>query len=215
VARVYLYADESGNFDFSRKEGATRYFVLTTVAFFDDRRALVDLDALRQTVSSELTVPVTHFHASEDRQAVRDRVFESLRLHRFRVDATILEKPKAHPQIRETDDAFYRFAWTQHLRIMYAVSRPGDEILVTAASLGGTRRKERPFRSALSDATARFARERAIRTVHQPSDSDPGLQIADYCSWAIFRRWERGDDRSWRLIQDKIRSELDAFGTDA
>ena len=215
VARVYLYADESGNFDFSRKEGATRYFVLTTVAFFDDRRALADLDALRQAVSSELTVPVTHFHASEDRQAVRDRVFEALRPHRFRVDATILEKPKAHPQIRETDSRFYRFAWNRHLRIIHAVSRPGDEVLITAASLGGTRRKERLFRSALSAAADRFSQGRSLQAVHQPSDSDTGLQIADYCSWALFRKWERGDDRSWRLIQDKIRSELDAFGTDA
>ena len=197
VARIHLYADESGNFDFSGKEGATRYFVLTTVAFFDDRRALADLDALRQAVSSELTAPVTLFHASEDRQAVRDRVFESLRPHRFRVDATILEKPKAHPQIRETGAAFYLFAWSQHLRIVHAVSRPGDEMLVTAASIGGTR--QRLFQSALSGAMDRFARERSIRTVHQPSSSDTGLQIADYCSWAIFRKWERGDDRSYRL----------------
>lgn len=214
VARIYLYADESGNFDFSRKEGATRYFVLTTVAFFDDRRALADLDALRQAVSSELAVPVTLFHASEDKQAVRDRVFESLRPHRFRVDATILEKPKAHPQIRETDDAFYLFAWNRHLRIVYAVSHPGDEILITAASIGGTRQKKRLFQSALSGAMDRFAQGRSIRTVHQPSSSDTGLQIADYCSWAIFRKWERGDDQSYRLIQDKIRSELDAFKAD-
>lgn len=82
--RIYLYADESGNFDFSRKEGATRYFVLTTVAFFDDRRALADLGALREAVSRELAMPLTLFHASEDRQAVRNRVFEALRPHQFR-----------------------------------------------------------------------------------------------------------------------------------
>ena len=215
VARIYLYADESGNFDFSQQEGATRYFVLTTVAFFDDRRALADLGALREAVSRELATPLTLFHASEDRQAVRDRVFEALRSHRFRVDATILEKPKAHPQVRETADGFYFFAWSRHLRIVHAVSRPGDEILITAAALGGTPRKERSFRRALSAAVDRFSEGRSLQAVHQPSEHDPGLQVADYCSWAIFRKWERDDDRSYRLIQDKIRSELDTFGTDA
>lgn len=38
-------------------------------------------------------------------------------------------------------------------------------------------------------------------------------QIADYCSWAIQRKWESGDQRSYDLIRDKIRSEFDAFST--
>ena len=212
MARIYLYADESGNFDFSQNQGATRYFVLTTVAFFDDRRTRVELEELRGEVSRELSRPIGSFHASEDRQAIRDRVFEVLKPHHFRVDATVLDKGKAHPQIRETDDAFYLFAWNQHMRIIRAISRPSDELFVTAASIGNTRKKERLFRSAVSVALDRFAPGRTVHTRHQPSSRDAGLQIADYCSWAIFRRWERGDDRSHRLIQDKIGSEFGAFG---
>jgi hypothetical protein len=29
-----------------------------------------------------------------------------------------------------------------------------------------------------------------------PHMSDPCLQVADYCTWAIQRKWERGDERS-------------------
>lgn len=32
---MYLFADESGNFDFSRGRGASRYFILTTVTLAD------------------------------------------------------------------------------------------------------------------------------------------------------------------------------------
>jgi hypothetical protein len=35
--------------------------------------------------------------------------------------------------------------------------------------------------------------------------------VADYCCWALSRKWEKGDDRSYALIQDKIRSEFDVF----
>ena len=31
MADIYVYADEAGNFDFSLKQGATRYFVIATV----------------------------------------------------------------------------------------------------------------------------------------------------------------------------------------
>ena len=44
-----------------------------------------------------------------------------------------------------------------------------------------------------------------------PSNSDPCLQIADYCTWAIQRKWEKNDSRSYDLIKDKIVSEYDIF----
>ncbi len=40
--------------------------------------------------------------------------------------------------------------------------------------------------------------------------SEPCLVVADYCTWAIQRRWEREDPRSHMLLADKIRSEIQA-----
>ncbi len=110
MARIHVFADESGNFDFSSSPGATRYFVLTTVSFFDDRQACADLEALRYQFAWDQEKPLGPFHATEDRQAVRDRVFSAIEPHQFRVDATILEKRKAEPSIRPTDEEFYRYA---------------------------------------------------------------------------------------------------------
>jgi hypothetical protein len=39
--------------------------------------------------------------------------------------------------------------------------------------------------------------------------SEPCLVVADYCTWAIQRRWEWGDDRSYRLIADNVASEVE------
>jgi hypothetical protein len=49
------------------------------------------------------------------------------------------------------------------------------------------------------------------RVAFWPAESDPCLQVADYCTWAIQRKWERGDTRSYDLIEDKIESEFDAW----
>ena len=51
------------------------------------------------------------------------------------------------------------------------------------------------------------------RIFHYSSKSDLNLQIVDYFNWAIFRKWEREDSRSYNLIKDAILSEFDVFET--
>ena len=46
--RTYLYADESGNFDFSMNDGASRYFMLTTVALISHAIVADLLDLMRE-----------------------------------------------------------------------------------------------------------------------------------------------------------------------
>jgi hypothetical protein len=45
---------------------------------------------------------------------------------------------------------------------------------------------------------------------HQ-NKADFNCQIADYCGWAIARKWESGDARSYDLIRRKIMNEFDVF----
>ena len=81
MARVCVFADEFGNFDFRRKSGASRYFGLTTVTFFDDQQARADLQQLRFDLAWEGVTHSGPFRATTDQQAIRDRVFEVLNLH--------------------------------------------------------------------------------------------------------------------------------------
>ena len=32
--------------------------------------------------------------------------------------------------------------------------------------------------------------------------ADVNLQVADYCAWALYRKWERGDERLLRTMAD-------------
>jgi hypothetical protein len=40
---------------------------------------------------------------------------------------------------------------------------------------------------------------------------EPLLWAADYCAWAIQRKWEMEDDRSHKLIAHTIKSEYDLW----
>ena len=50
-----------------------------------------------------------------------------------------------------------------------------------------------------------------FRIMHHSSKSNICLQIADYCCWAIYRKWERQDERSYCKIKGGIYSEFEIF----
>jgi len=49
------------------------------------------------------------------------------------------------------------------------------------------------------------------RLLHHQSRSDLNLQVVDYVNWAVFRKWESGDFRSYALVVSAIRGETDLF----
>jgi hypothetical protein len=50
--------------------------------------------------------------------------------------------------------------------------------------------------------------EADTRVAYWPALSNPCLQVADYCCWAVQRKWERNDRRSFNLIEQFIASEI-------
>lgn len=208
MAIHYVFADEGGNLDFA--SSGTRYFTLTSVSTDDCGVGAALLDLRRGLARRGTSLP-TGFHASEDRQVVRDRVFELLGGFNFRIDATIFEKAKVLPHLRPDDLQFYKTAWLYHARyFLPAVTDPGDEIILVAATIP-LRRKAQYVSGALHDVLQDAASGRTLRVASWVASSDPCLQVADYCCWAIHRKWERGDERSYELIKSRIASEFDIF----
>ena len=208
--RAYVYGDESGNFDFSDQEGASRYFILTTVVVAD-HAIEADLMDLRRQLAWSGEPLAGGFHATNDKQRVRDRVFAVMARHDFRVDATILEKRKADPRIRPTPAFFYGFAWYYHLTGLAPVlASYADEIMVVAASIG-TNEMRSDFESAANAIASAIAPTVNMKATMWQAASNPILQVADYCAWAIRRKWERDDIRSYSLIENRIESEFDVF----
>jgi hypothetical protein len=118
MARITVFADEAGNFDFSLNARASRYFILTTVRLEDCKVGDALLTLRRQLAWEGAELHPDGFHASEDKQAVRDQVFSALDDADFRIDATILDKRKAEPRLAQSEAAFYQLAWDLHLKFV-------------------------------------------------------------------------------------------------
>jgi hypothetical protein len=163
----------------------------------------------------EFGLDIEYFHATEDSQAVRDRVFAIIarNLRSIRIDSLIVEKPKTGPAL-QAENEFYprmlgylvRFV-LRRLPVPYKL----DEVLVFTDRIP-IQKKRRAIERAIKTTLAKELPPGVkYRLFHHASASCMGLQVADYCNWAIFRKWERGDARSYDIIKPAIRSEFDIF----
>jgi hypothetical protein len=209
----WLFGDESGNFDFSPK--GTKYFLVGTITASDTTATNLrrNLDLLRESLAAEGADHDGVFHAAEDRQAVRDRVFTAIVSARPRCDVTILDKARAYDHLRETDERFYQYAWFYHLRyVLRYAAMPGDTVHIRLADIG-TKAKRVAFRSAVDDVLHQLRGPSVtLKLAFWKPGVDSGLQAADYVLWAVARNLERNDPRSYRLIEPLLASEFHLFG---
>ncbi len=205
---LYVFLDEGGNLDFSAK--GTRYLTLSSVStvrpfFFDP--PLIDLRY--NLIESGLDLP--RFHAAEDRQAVRDQVFTAIVAHdgQIHVDSVIVDKSLVPEGLKRVDQ-LYPWALSQLLRDLvlpsYDLARYGEVIVITD-TLPVERRRSAVEKGVKLTLAASLSAGTRYRVYHHPSASCMGLQVADYCNWAIFRKWQRGDARSHVQIAGMIRHE--------
>ena len=208
----FIFADEAGDFVFKRKQGASRYFILCTVS----APAWTISDALlavRRRLALHGECDREKLHATSDLQEVRNEVFGIICAEDFRIDATILEKPKAMPRIRQTHHQFYRYAWYYHFKhIGPPMAQRHDRLLITAAALG-ERKTKAAFKAGLNEMVQQFSCREKFGVAFHDSPKDPLLWVADYCAWAIQKKWESAGEerRSYDLIKKKIATEYDLF----
>ena len=158
-------------------------------------------------------------HLRDNRQAVRDEVFKAITKRPFSIQATIMEKSKAMPHVRSSKPRFYQYGYFYHFKHGASKQLPKDsEALVTTASLG-TRKERTAFEGAVDDVMFQTNKAKKWKTDFIPCHADPCLQVADYCAWAVQRKWESDgkDVRSYDLIKDRLTYEYDLWshGTSA
>ena len=208
---VYIFLDESGNFDFS--PSGSKYFTMTAVSFC--RPFPID-EALTQ-LRFDLIESGTHleyFHASEDRQLVRDRVFATIQtaIQSFRADSIIVEKCKTAPAVRQ-DHRFYPEMLAYLVRYVAngLDSSKWSEFIVITDRIPVNKKREAVEKAVKKTLAAMLPKNVRYRILHHDSKSCCGLQIADYFGWALFRAWEKDDRRSLEVVKSAFRSQFEIF----
>jgi len=213
---LYLFIDESGNFDFSTS--GTKFFILTvlsTINPFEIGSPLLRLryDLLPNYACGSSMEEQGYFHASEDAQEVRNNVFSiiSKMHHPMRIDSIIAQKNRANPKFYKQPLEFYKVLGEALLKYAFnrAVWHDYDHVVLVFSSLF-----DRKKRGILKQAFKSLIKEHAkvpFALYFHDSKFDFCNQAADYFGWSIYRKWESTDDRSHVLVQHLIKSEFPIF----
>jgi len=220
---LYLFIDESGNFDFTPK--GTKYFLLTGLVTFEPlikREGLIDL---RYRLLSE-GVDQEFFHASEDKQAVRDQVFSILASigDTFEVRSILARKNKTNPVLyresytkkgrlieRSTGMGLYRKLAECLLQYIFKGKEgTASKIVVVLGSLYVGDKKRVILQTLKHFLKTNFSGIPFEIYSHQTC-ADLNCQLADYCCWAVAVRAERGEERPYEVIKGQVKSIFDIF----
>ncbi len=221
---LYLFIDESGNFDFSTR--GTKYFVLSCLATFEPVTQRDEFLSLRYKLLDR-GMNQEYFHATEDAQAVRDGMFAILtRLkNTFEIHSIIAQKNKANPTLyfeehqkhgrlirRNIGARFYEVVCRTLLQ--YVFNRPAFKdaarIVVVLGAVFTSDKQSLVLRT-----LKRYLKEqcpiKSFEIYFHQAKADINCQIADYCGWAIAIRWEREEIRPYKLIADVVKSQYEIF----
>lgn len=202
VPRLDVWGDELGNLDFDPKTG-TRYFVVSTITIADPSLTTALLDLRRDLDRLGYELP-NGFHATEDKQRVRDEVFAVLARAAIRADFTYYRKANVYDRIKANEDYFYKWAWFFRMRHVLPRIVPKEADLFVGIATLGVKKKRQLYAQAVRDVVAQCSLTISRHCAYWSSPSHPCLQAADYYTWAVGRWLETGDDRSLDLIRPQI-----------
>lgn len=211
---LYIFLDESGNFDFSSK--GSKYYIFTAIT--KERPFLLNplLEELKYDLL-EFGLEVEYFHASEDRKPIRSRVYSILadNHERLNIYSVIIEKSKVDPELQDPVK-FYPIMLGYLVRhVIKSIDLTKyKEVIVITDSLPNNKHGQ-TLNKAIKPVLNSMIRNIApYRIMHHSSKSCLSLQVVDYCCYAMFRKYESNDLSYYDLIKGRLCSEnVLAFST--
>lgn len=223
---LFIFIDESGNFDFTAS--GTKFFTLTAVSTLSPLKSREELmqKVYELKYSGWMNGREDYFfHATEDRQEIRDWVFAAIKKLDFDIDTIIAQKNKTNPSLYthielagekiktvRSEECFYDKVSQMLLQYIFRRYEDKDgieKIIVVLGSIFTEKKRGYVLKSLKQYLKLNF--RKPFYVYFHPTGSDINCQIADYCGWAAYVRVERGEERPWTEIKDKVKSCFDVF----
>ena len=211
---LYVFVDEHGNLDFTRN--GTKYLILTALSCQRPFQWYPSIANLRFDIIEQFNLDIEHFHATVDAKPTKRRVFELISSfsNRFRLDSIIIEKRKTYPKL-QLDTRFY--PEMLGMLLDYVIKGWSFKYMVPETIVFTDTIPHRKKRGVVEKAIKSHLKSRlqgnSYRVYHHSSKSSVGLQVVDYCCWAMQRKWVLNDTTSHNYIKRAVEcgSEFEVF----
>ncbi len=117
-----------------------------------------------------------------------------------------MEKNKLNKVLYEPEKFYPKFLNMVLKFVLVGNVRPRTtQILVYTDTLPMKSRKESAAVNRVITAACKLnAPNMQFRVMHHSADSNYWIQVADYCSWAVNRKWEHGDSTIYDLLRPRL-----------
>lgn len=221
---MYIFVDEAGDMDFSSK-GSKHYmfnFLIKRRPFnlheylSNYRYSLLErnLDPLNGK-----RLDIQQFHACEDNKFIKNELFNliaTFNSNSVKTYSYILEKPKVSPSKRKEKDKFYIDNLSYSIKLLLDKLKISKNFIIITDRLPVHKNKSKQV-GALKKGIKEYIKSNDLNIrydiFHHCSASSANLQIVDYISWAIYRKFEHNDDSFFKRI-DKYLIGLDEVTKD-
>lgn len=207
---LYVFIDESGNMDFTEKW--TKHFVLAAITTLYPLSSSSILQSLKYRYLEEnfWGCDYQHFHASEDKQIIRDSVFESMAsMWDISVNWLWAVKSKTHPSLRNREKFYTLLGWAIVSYLLKKWKDSDYEKIVIIFDKALTNKEQNAFYSEVKPKLKLIGKPYAIYFHHTVSDFNG--QIADYLAWAKYVSLEKWEQRPLEAIKNIPQGEFDIF----
>jgi len=201
--------DESGDLGFSFDKGSTEFFIITFLFAKSKRR----LEKIAREIHGGLRRLHKHvgvLHAHNEKQPTRNRLLKKLAGTDAKIMAIVLNKRKVYTRLQDEKAVLYNYVVNILLdRLVNKGVLPSDDGVTLIASKRETNKfLNENFKDYL---TRQVGLKVGIRVEIATPDDEKSLQVADFASWAIFRKHEHGDSSYRDIIANLIIEEAPLF----
>jgi len=204
--------DESGDlgFDFG-KQGTSSYF-LVTFLFTGKKRPIEKCVKKVHSGLRKKYKKIGVLHAYKEEPVTRRRLLSCLAEKDCKIMTILLNKRKVYTRLQNEKAVLYNYVTNILLdRIFTKRLLPSSGKVEIVASRRETNRfLNQNFQSYLSSQLVRN-HDVEVRILIRTPFQEKALQAVDFVSWAIFRKYEHGDETYYSIIRGKIVEENPLF----
>ena len=155
------------------------------------------------------------FHAREDATPKRERVISVLRKHKnWMYAAIVVEKCKVNSVLWEPETFYPKFCGMLLRFVFRGRVKPGTtKLLIYTDTLPFTGNRAKAAETTIKAAChADLPDGMPFHVLHHRRESNAWIQVADYCCWAVCRKWEQGNHEAYNQLNSRLAApKLDAM----
>lgn len=203
---AYVFLDESGDLGF--KKSSSKWF-LFTIAITSESRTLERLIKRIWRALHKKHKNLGELHAYHANRSTRRRVLQAISIiPDIKILCVILNKKKVKVDLQSKKNYLYNYTANIIIdRLFNKKTLLTNEFIDLYIDRKDTNKK---LRDNFIEYLTKEMKKRKVSTfsikLHSSYDNK-SLQAVDFISWAIFRKYEKGDNEFYKLIEEKIEEE--------